>query len=759
MSEKLNTKARKSETLSKALAEVANAVVGHFKMEELLDQIIDITMKTLDAEVCSIFLEDRDKKPGYFKCVAGSGFAKKIVGIAEYKIGEGFTGSVVKLGLPLNIKNEEQLKQYKWEGKYDNIQWTSGNSEFRNLIAIPLKIKDRILGVIKVENKKNENHFSTDDQTYFETISNVIALAIENAKLHKKTETIPITLANVAGAVVGHFNMEALLKKIVNSTMKTLNAEICSIFLEDKEKKPGWITCVAGSGFAQDIVGKAEYKIGEGFTGTVVKTGLEYNIRNPEDFKKLQLKGMWSQKFDHLQYHDGKGNFLNLLALPLKIKDQILGVIKVENKIGDKYFSDDDLTVFKTIANVIALAIQNTKLSKEISTVLSNVTGAVVGHFKMEELLDQIIDITMKTLDAEVCSIFLEDRERRPGYIKCVAGSGFAKRIVGKAEYLIGEGFTGTVAMHGLSLNIKNELELKQYKWSGKYDDSQWPSGKSEFRNLIALPLKIKNQILGVIKVENKRNGEFFTSDDETVFKIIANVIALTIEKTRLQLKNEDQLRKISAMASHRIGNLVTRYDGIVRKLQRAMIPDICNKQSLYKIEEDIKEATIHIKRMNTEFKNYGNPIKLKREVIDVSKVIRDEIWLLEPNENISVNFNPNVRITAILDAARFSESVKELLNNSKRIIETHKGKGNINISLEKSTIINDPNRSIKIVIEDDGPGFPENFPVFEPFETTDPKGTGLGLATVKQNIEAHGGSIKLLKIKNKPGASFEIII
>ena len=227
----------KSDTISKALAEVASAVVGHFKMQELLDQIIDITMKTLNAEVCSIFLEDREKNPGYIKCVAGSGFAKKIINIAEYKIGEGFTGSIAKLGLPLNIRNEEQLKQYKWKGKYDNIQWTSGKSEFRNLIALPLRIKDRILGVIKVENKINGAYFTDEDQTNFETISNVIALAIENAKLHEKTEAIPITLANVAGAVVGYFNMEDLLDQIVNATMKTLNAEICSIFLEDKEKK------------------------------------------------------------------------------------------------------------------------------------------------------------------------------------------------------------------------------------------------------------------------------------------------------------------------------------------------------------------------------------------------------------------------------------------------------------------------------------------------------------------------------------------
>ncbi|MCK5408791.1 MAG: hypothetical protein KAJ30_00880, partial [Candidatus Heimdallarchaeota archaeon] len=40
--------------------------------------------------------------------------------------------------------------------------------------------------------------------------------------------------------------------------------------------------------------------------------------------------------------------------------------------------------------------------------------------------------------------------------------------------------------------------------WKGNFDKQQWPSGESEFRNGIGLPLRIKNQTLGVIKVENK---------------------------------------------------------------------------------------------------------------------------------------------------------------------------------------------------------------------------------------------------------------
>ncbi len=361
------------QNITEVLAEVANAVVGHLEIKTLLDQIINTTMRALDAEVCSIFLEDKEKEPEKLKCVAGSGFAEKIVGIAEYKIteeyGEGFTGTVAKLGKSFSIRNLEELQQEtkkhgRWEGKYDKKQWPSGNNEFRNLLAAPLKIKDQTLGVIKVENKKWGDSFTNENLVVLEIIGNVVALTIENARLHQKAEeqskSISNILADVVSEFVGQFNMDNLLNKIIETAMNTLHAEVCSIFLEDKEKKPGFIKCVAGSGFARKLVGVAEYKIGEGFTGTVAELGKEYNIRNREELEK----GVWKGKFDNNQWEKGKNEFRNLLALPLKIKNQILGVIKVENKIENygSFFSDEDLATFKTIANVIALTIENARL-------------------------------------------------------------------------------------------------------------------------------------------------------------------------------------------------------------------------------------------------------------------------------------------------------------------------------------------------------------------------------------------------------------
>ncbi|NIM17857.1 MAG: GAF domain-containing protein [Candidatus Aminicenantes bacterium] len=781
---------QKAEEQSKTLSYVASAVVGQFEMTALLDQIINTTMETLHAEVCSIFLEDKEEDPGILKCVAGSGSAKRIVNKAKYKIGEGFTGTIAKVGKEFNIKSLKDLENLEvegkrvWKGKYDSIEYSSGKSKFRNCIALPLKIKDQILGVIKVENKdeKYGDSFTDDDLDILKTIANVIALTIENTKLHQKTEAqskkLSAVLSDVAGAVVGKFQMKALLDQIINITMEMLHAEVSSIFLIDEEE-PNVLKCVAGSGFAKRIVGIAKYEIGEGLTGTVAKAGEGYNTKSPKKHQEIEIneKKVWKGKYDHIQWPSGKSEFRNGIGLPLKIKDQILGVIKAENKdpgYGD-FFTDEDVNIFKTIANVIALTIENARLhqkaeeqSKRLSGALADVASAVVGQFEMKALLNQIIHTTMETLRAEVCSIFLEDKEEKPGILTCVAGSGWAKHIVGSAKYKIGEGFTGTIANVGKEFNIKSREELENLEvdgkkvWKGKYDSKQYSSGKTTFRNCIALPLKIKDQILGVIKAENKdeKSGDYFTDEDLNTFKTIANVIALTIENARLYKQIEEQLKTIAAKAAHRINNQVTSYDGIELDLLDEVEAKESKKKNLRNLLKRLKNTTENLKSMINDFKNYGKPIELVKTNNDINEVITNEIWQAGPPESIKINSHLDKRIPIFkFDAGRFSESIKEMLHNALRVMQEQNCGNQINIStqlIDSNVDSSEDKKYVLITIEDDGPGFPVNFPVFSPYHSTDPQRTGLGLATVKELIEAHGGTIKLSQ-KKEQGTHFEI--
>ena len=176
---------------------------------------------------------------------------------------------------------------------------------------------------------------------------------------------------------------------------------------------------------------------------------------------------------------------------------------------------------------------------RRIIRILAQVSKTVASQLELQTLLDNTIDEVTEILDAEVCSIFLNDAES-PDVITCVAGSGFARAIRGRAQYKSGEGFTGKVFQRGQTTIIGSSEELEQLRqrneFQGKYDAEQWAAygGQSQFRNCIASPLKIGDQTVGVIKVENKRIGPF-SATDVTILEAITNgVLSVAIQNARL---------------------------------------------------------------------------------------------------------------------------------------------------------------------------------------------------------------------------------
>jgi two-component system sensor histidine kinase PilS (NtrC family) len=276
-----------------------------------------------------------------------------------------------------------------------------------------------------------------------------------------------------------------------------------------------------------------------------------------------------------------------------------------------------------------------------------------------------------------------------------------------------------------------------------------------EFKNLLALPLKIKNDILGVIKVENKKQeyGDNFTDNDMQLFTIIANVIALAIENARLYEQLETLLKTASSKAAHKINNQVSTYDYAYSVLKEEASKWLPNKSNLGKLADRVLENTKDLKKMTEDFKRFGKPPQPQKKLNQVNDMLQEEVENAqrEPTD-IQIKLEPDANIPAFnFDKGLLSENIRELLRNAKRV-----ARGHIWVS---SQLIEEENRKFaRIIIEDDGQGIKEDFPIFTPFHSTRSDGTGLGLATVKDSVVAHGGEVNLNRQKGN-GACFEIVL
>lgn len=166
---------------------VSNSINFQSDSEQILEVIMDKTISALYAERGSIMLLNDDNDELEIRVVRGfKGEVKKRIGL---KPGEGIAGKVYKRGLGIMVNKgseDERFKQFQ-----ENIADTNS---IQSMICVPLKVKDRSIGVINIINRVSHGEeFSDDDLSLANALATQAAMAIENAKLYELSITDGMT--------------------------------------------------------------------------------------------------------------------------------------------------------------------------------------------------------------------------------------------------------------------------------------------------------------------------------------------------------------------------------------------------------------------------------------------------------------------------------------------------------------------------------------------------------------------------------------
>jgi Nif-specific regulatory protein len=144
-------------------------------------------------------------------------------------------------------------------------------------------------------------------------------------------------------------DVHALLTKILDSATRLCGGEASSLLLVDKESQELYFEVALGSK-GQDAK-QFTVKLGEGIVGWVAQHNKSIIVNDVVNDKR------------HLRSSPAKNDYLSktMMAVPMRIQDECIGVIEVLNKKNEKIFIQDDLEWLEIFANQAALAIQNTQ--------------------------------------------------------------------------------------------------------------------------------------------------------------------------------------------------------------------------------------------------------------------------------------------------------------------------------------------------------------------------------------------------------------
>lgn len=135
---------------------------------------------------------------------------------------------------------------------------------------------------------------------------------------------------------------------IVNLTAKAMNAEIASLMLIDEKTQE--ITIKAAIGLDEEHIAKTRLKVGKGVVGYVAKTG-----------EPLLVTDITADTRFHTKKSSPKYYTKSLISAPLKVGNEVIGVINVNNMKTRRPFNETDLKLLSIICGHAAVAIKNAK--------------------------------------------------------------------------------------------------------------------------------------------------------------------------------------------------------------------------------------------------------------------------------------------------------------------------------------------------------------------------------------------------------------
>jgi GAF domain-containing protein/HAMP domain-containing protein len=342
-----------------AVGEISKVINSEQKFESLLALITRLVSDHFGFYHTGIFLLDETEQFAILHAANSEGGRNMLKRGHKLKIGEsGIVGYVAKYGEP-RIALDVGLDAVF----FDNPDLPATRSE----MALPLKLRDEIVGVLDVQSEK-PGAFSDEDANILSILADQIAIAIENAKLFTQTQ-------------------QAL-------------SEAQALYRQNL--KEGWSAFVGGAG----MVGY--YKTPTG--GNKLTQPI-----NTEEIQQVMNRGEVI-----ILHADGRSQE-PALVIPIKLRGQIIGVMQIKAPSLNRQWTANEIGLTETVAERLSLALENARLIEESQQqaikeqTISDITGKIGSSINFENVLLTAVEELGRSIPGSEVVIKFENEESDEG--------------------------------------------------------------------------------------------------------------------------------------------------------------------------------------------------------------------------------------------------------------------------------------------------------------------------------------------------------
>ena len=610
---------------------------------------------------------------------------------------------------------------------------------YQSLHLSPLSWHNQHLGMILVGDLEMQRHFSTSEIRLIQNLASQAAVSLEHARLfsqsQRRLEELEL-FQHIALQITSRLDLDVVLETISESALRLMDINNLHIYLYDADREEFEVGMALWRDGRRDPAVKLPRK--NGLTASVAKTGKPIIINDAAS---------------HALYQSTvavKWGVAAIAGFPLKHEDRVIGVFTV-TFLKSHSFGDDELLLLKLLGDQASVAIENARvfniLHRQVNVMSSlvNMAQQVTGNLQVDKVLTTTVHMMQQLLNARASTVTLVDGDEL--VVEATAGT---KPEFVKVRLKMDEGGSALAVRERRAIYVRDTKQDPDFRF---FDPA--------VRSMVAVPLISRGVVLGTLTVDQEEPDAFSTSDVQFL-TIAASQVSVALANARFHeelLERADQLAnaiqelrqnerlkdEMLQNLSHELRTPLTFVKGYV---------DLLLDDGMGALNDAQREALdIVTDRTNVITRIISDivvPQRIEASTLNVQALpIADLLQSAVSGHQLTVQSKgfsmvytkPDTSPMVRGDQERLVQAIDNLINNA---IKFSPDGGVIKINLV------DRPEEVEIEVSDQGIGVAKEKQdrIFDRFFQADGStirsfgGIGIGLAIVKQVVEAHGGRI-----------------